>query len=209
MERPVAWPTYGRGVASRALAQVLQTMPFESMSKLSLVGATVLLAACAHGGSYVAGTKIPYSDSNKSVLERCEEYRQAVENRDSDALMLMAHPTYWEDSGTPSGSDDYGYEGLRNVLTTRLSKASDIRYSVRYLAVHQECEGELHNGCKAQVDVMIDASFTIADALGKPKRPDKRDQNQLQLIWTCGDPNAKVANHDACSNGKWLFVSGM
>ena len=166
------------------------------------------IAACAHEGNYVAGTRVPYSDANKSVLDRCEEYRQAVEGRDTDALMLMAHPTYWEDSGTPSGSDDYGYDGLRNVLSTRLSKASDIRYSVRYLAVHQQCEGELKNGCKAQVDIMIDASFTIADAQGKPKRPDKRDQNQLNLQWTCGDPNAKAGAEQAGSC-RWLFLSGM
>jgi hypothetical protein len=134
----------------------------------------------------------------------------AVENRDSDALMLMAHPRYWEDSGTPSGGDDYGYEGLRNVLQTRLGKATDIRYSVRYIAVHQECKDELRAGCKAQVDIMIDASFTIANAMGLPKRPDKRDQNQLMLEYTCGDPAQKPAG-DAQPTGscRWLFVSGM
>ena len=52
-------------------------------------------------------------------------------------LMLMAAKQYWEDSGTPTGSDDYGYDGLRNVLLTRLSKASDIRYSMRYMEVRQ------------------------------------------------------------------------
>src|SRR5512135_3720303 len=93
------------------------------------------LAACAHEVHYVSGTTIPYSDANKSVLQACEEYRLAVERGDVDALMLMAHKQYWEDSGTPSGSDDYGYEGLRNVLLTRLPKATDIRYSMRYVNV--------------------------------------------------------------------------
>jgi hypothetical protein len=151
------------------------------------------VAACTHNTSYVAGTSIPYSDVNKSVLDAVEEYRLAVERGDADALMLMAHHQYWEDSGTPSGSDDYGYEGLRNVLLTRLQKASDIRYSVRYLNVHQTC-ADLKPGCKAAVDVMIDASFTITDAFGKPKRPDKRDQNQLILEW---------------DGKRWLFISGM
>src|ERR1043165_1118741 len=81
--------------------------------------------------------------------------------------MLMAHKQYWEDSGTPSGSDDYGVEGLRNVLLTRLQKASDIRYSMRYVAVHQQCK-TLQPGCRAAVDVLIDASFTIANPLGRP-----------------------------------------
>lgn len=164
------------------------------MTRLSLFLAIAAIAACAHGGSYVAGTKIPYSEANKSVLEACEEYRLAVERGDADALMLMAHKQYWEDSGTPSGGDDYGYDGLRKVLTTRLQKASDIRYSVRYMAVQQSCKGELKPGCKAAVDILIDASFTVTSALGQPKRPDKRDQNQLMLEW---------------DGRRWLFLSGM
>jgi hypothetical protein len=108
--------------------------------------------------------------------------------------MLMAHKQYWEDSGTPSGGDDYGYEGLRTVLMTRLGLVSDIRYSLRYMAVRQSCTGDLTTGCRASVDVMIDASFTVANAQGAPKRPDKRDQNELTLEW---------------DGRRWLFLSGM
>lgn len=165
---------------------------------MKLVICFLLLAAAAacgaHHGSYVAGTRVPFSESNESVLQACEQYRLAVERGDADALMLMAHKQYWEDSGTPSGSDDYGYEGLRNVLLTRLLKASDIRYSMRYIAVHQQCPKELHAGCMAAVDVLIDASYTIASAYGKPSRPDKRDQNQLVLQY---------------DGKRWLFISGM
>ncbi len=152
------------------------------------------LAGCAHNGSYVPGTRVPYSALNKAVLDTVEEYRTAVERADSDTLMLMAHKQYWEDSGTPSGGDDYGYEGLRNVLMTRLAHATDIRYSMRYLAVRQSCTGDLTAGCRASVDVMIDASFTVANAMGQPKRPDKRDQNELVLEW---------------DGRRWLFLSGM
>ncbi len=153
----------------------------------------LLMCACAAQVHYVPGTRIPFSTSNKSVLEACEEYRLAVERGDIDALMLMAHKQYWEDSGTPSGSDDYGYDGLRNVLNSRFQKASEIRYSMRYVAVNQACK-ELKTGCRAQVDVLIDASFTLTNALGKPIRPDKRDQNQLVWEW---------------DGHRWLMLSGM
>jgi hypothetical protein len=143
---------------------------------------------------YVPGTKVPYSANNDSVLKACEEYRLAVERADVDALMLMADKQYWEDSGTPSGGDDYGYDGLRNVLLTRLTKASEIRYSMRYVNVRQSCPGDLHADCYASVDVLIDASFTITNAFGKSERPDKRDQNQLVLKW---------------DGHRWLFMSGM
>ena len=163
------------------------------MRSLFLIAA-LSVAACAPRVSYVPGTRIPFSKNNQSVLKAVEEYRLAVERGDADALMLMAHKQYWEDSGTPSGNDDYGYEGLRNVLLSRLQKASDIRYSMRYMAVHQTCLKDLANGCRASVDVLIDASFTIADPNGRPRRPDKRDQNQLVLEW---------------DGNRWLFLSGM
>jgi hypothetical protein len=163
------------------------------MKRLFLIAAMVSVGACAHQVTYVPGTHVPYSDINKAVLDTCEEYRLAVERGDADALMLMAHKQYWEDSGTPSGSDDYGVEGLRNVLLTRLQKASDIRYSIRYVGVHQQCQ-PLREGCRAAVDILVDASFTIANPLGRPIRPDKRDQNQLVLEW---------------DGHRWLFLSGM
>jgi hypothetical protein len=165
------------------------------MRRSLLVLALAITAGCAgKQGHYVVGTRVPYSAANESALKACEEYRLAVERGDADALMLMAHKQYWEDSGTPSGSDDYGYEGLRTVLLTRLLKASDIRYSVRYIAVHQQCEGDLQPGCRAAVDIMIDASYTVTNAYGKAARPDKRDQNQLVLEW---------------DGRRWLFLSGM
>ncbi|MDQ3370694.1 MAG: hypothetical protein M3680_35200 [Myxococcota bacterium] len=160
-----------------------------------LLAATLAVVGCAAKRSYVAGTKVPFSSSNKAVLDACEEYRLAVERGDADAIMLMAHQQYWEDSGTPSGSDDYGYEGLRNVLLTRLLRATDIRYSVRYVDVSQQCKGDdLKPGCRAAVDVMVDASFTITNVHGKAVRPDKRDQNQFVLEW---------------DGRRWLFLSGM
>jgi len=162
------------------------------MIRLSVL--LLAFTACAAEVKYVPGTKVPYSPNNDSVLKAVEDYRLAVERADVDALMLMADKQYWEDSGTPSGSDDYGYDGLRNVLLTRLPRASEIRYTMRYVNLKQSCPGDLNPDCFASVDVLIDASFTISDPLGKPERPDKRDQNQLVLRW---------------DGHRWLFLSGM
>lgn len=168
------------------------------MKRVSLIvlsiAAFAAFAACGRQTRYVAGTRVPYSEANDSVLKACEKYRLAVERADTDALMLMAHRDYLEDSGTPTGSDDYGYEGLRTVLLTRLGKATDIRYSVRYMGVSQQCKADLAPRCRAAVDILIDASYTVTNAYGKPARLDKRDQNQLVLEW---------------DGRQWLFLSGM
>ena len=145
-------------------------------------------AGCGPRASTIPGTDgIPRTDENQQIIERVEEYRVAVEQRDAATLLMMASPDYWEDSGTPTGEDDYGYDGLKDVLAGRFQKADSIRYAVRYMRIRRAGE-------RAFVDVLIDASYTIPDHRGEMARRDKRDQNQLVMEW----------------NGeKWLFVAGM
>ena len=169
-----------------------------------VVVAVAIMATSACGGRQrtVGGTRIPDTAVNRGIIDTIEAYRQAVERRDTQALMLMASPKYREDSGTVTGGDDYGINKLGTVLSTRFLKAEDIRYSMRYVSVRKACPGghgdDLVPGCKALVEVLIDASFTVIDARDQPRRPDKRDQGAFELEWTC--------DGGAC---KWLFVSGM
>ena len=157
------------------------------------VAAAILLGACAGNHNYIAGTKIEQSDENQRVVRRVEEYRAAVEQKDTATLMLMASREYWEDSGTPTGEDDYGFAGLQDVLRTRFQLAESIRYSMRYKRIRIVPENA-NEPAKAFVDVLIDASFTIPDGRGNLRRTDKRDHGQFVLEWR---------------DGKWLFLSGM
>jgi hypothetical protein len=145
------------------------------------------LGACARSVDYIPGTKVPQSLENQQIIDRIEDYRMAVERKDAAALVLMASKRYWEDAGTPSGKDDYGYQGLQEILTGRFQKVKAIRYSMRYMGVERR-------GDRVLVDVLIDASFTVEDARGQDQREDMRDQNQFVLEW---DGRA------------WLFLSGM
>ncbi len=170
------------------------------MRQIGVFLAALMICACAPKAQTIPGTKIPDNQVNRDIIEVIEQYRLAVERRDPAALLLMASEQYWEDGGTPTGSDDYGYDGLRNVLTTRFQQVSDVRYSLRYVGVQRRCrpggDPETNSGCRAYVDVLIDASFTIVNAYGEPMRPDMRDQNQLVLEWS---PEVE----------RWLFLSGM
>lgn len=145
------------------------------------------LGACAGGANYIYGTKVVDTEENRKLLDVVEQYRAAVEKRDASALLAMASPNYWEDGGTPTGSDDYGYDGLRAVLDTRFSRADSIRYTMRYMGVQRLAPN------RVAVDVLIDASYAIGTGHG-PQRLDMRDQNQLVLEY---------------DGRRWLFVSGM
>lgn len=159
--------------------------------------AAMTVAGCAGRASNIPGTKITNDKINRDVILAVENYRIAVEKADAEALFLMASDRYFEDSGTPQGADDYGYDGLKDVLTGRFMMARDIRYAMKYVSVRRTCNQsatEPDPGCRAHVEVMVDASFTVVDARGKDKRSDKRDQNELVLEY---------------NEGKWKFLSGM
>ncbi len=158
------------------------------MRRFALVlGIGIGLAGCAAEVHYIPGTRVDSSSENQAIIDRVEDYRMAVERKDSTALVLMASKRYWEDAGTPSGADDYGYQGLQEILTGRFQQVDAIRYSMKYMNVSRR-------GDRAFVDVLVDASFTVKDARGQEMRADMRDQNQFVLEW----------------DGKqWLFVSGM
>ena len=152
--------------------------------------ALVFVGTGCGGGSknLIPGTQVKRSQKNESIIQRVEEYRHAVERRDAKTLVLMAHPDYWEDGGTTSGSDDYGFNDLRKVLTSQFQKADKVRYSLRYMDIKS-----VKN--RAYVNVLVDASFTVPNAQGGESRLSKRDQNQLVLEW---DRDKE----------QWMFLSG-
>jgi hypothetical protein len=164
------------------------TMSVRPISPFALPLLAITVIACAGEARYIGTGKIPRTEENEKIIDRLEEYRLAVEQRDAGKLLAMASEEYWEDSGTPTGADDYGYDQLREVLGGRFRDAASIRYSVRYMKIAKR-------GDRAYVDVLIDASYSVKDARGRDVREDKRDQNQLVLRW---DENRK----------QWLFVSG-
>lgn len=161
-----------------------------------LLAATLSLGACGSSQTYIAGTRVVDNGINREIIDVVENYRLAVERQDAAALVLMASPKYWEDGGTTSGKDDYGYKQLRDVLAGRFQQGRDVRYSMRYMNVLKKCPPNADDrvNCRAYVDVLVDASFTVLDARGEEVRRDKRDQNQLVLEW---DGEA------------WKFLSGM
>lgn len=149
-----------------------------------LSGASVL-SGCA-AVRPIPGTKIPDTPMHRDVIARIEEYRVALEQRDSNKLLAMASPNYYEDSGTPSAADDYGFAGLKKVLDSRLGALRWLRFLVRYRDVRIE-------GNRAMVDIRYDISFQLMTELGE-RWERKQSEKRIELV------------HD---DNRWQFVSGM
>lgn len=144
-------------------------------------------AACGGGVRTIQGTEVPDTPDNRAIIATIEKYRLAVERKDAPALVMLASRDYWEDGGTPSGADDYGYAGLKQVLATRFQQADEIRYSIHYLRIRRHRD-------QAFVEAHVHASWTVKDARGEVVRRDKKSQEQFVLRYE-GD--------------RWKFLSGM
>lgn len=142
------------------------------------------LFACA-STKYIEG-KVEDTPDNREIVRAIERYRKGMERVDIAALLSMAHPWYFEDSGTAKGDDDYGYEGLKKVLTARLSQVKSVRYGIRYKKVSASKN-------RAKVHVFIDASYELASESGV-KWQRKVDDNEINLIR---------------DGSGWRFLSGM
>jgi hypothetical protein len=144
----------------------------------------VLTLGCSQIGN-ISGTKIPDTKVHREIIARMEEYRVAMEQKDAARLLAMAHPSYYEDSGTPTGADDYGYPGLKRVLDTRLAALRSLRYAIQYRYITLSSR-------RATVDIRYDISYRIATDMGE-KWERKQNDKRLEL------------EHDG---HRWLFLSG-
>ena len=149
------------------------------------LGALSALGGCAHV-EYFSGTSIPRTEENRKIIETVEQYRQRLLARNIEGLLVLASERYFEDSGTPRSDDDYGYNGLKQVLSTRLQRVRSLRYDIEYQNIKV-------NGNRAEVQVFLDGSFELASQSGDRYR-------------RVNDYHRFVLEQE---NDKWKFLSGM
>ena len=132
-------------------------------------------------------TKIKDTPQNREIIQVVDAYRRAMESLDAAGILTLTHPTYQDHSGTPEGSDDVDYEGLKKLLVTRFKRATKIRYRIEYQAIRIK-------GQDAEVDAYVDATFVYEASSGPPRWRRLTDHNRFHLLKE-GD--------------RWRFVSGL
>ena len=101
---------------------------------------------------------------------------------------MLASDHYAEDSGTPRTDDDYHYDGLKHVLTSRLSRVRSIRYAIQYRNIRMVSDNQ------AEVEVHLNGSFELTSENGERYR-NIDDFHHFMLERTAKD--------------RWKFLSGM
>jgi hypothetical protein len=162
---------------------------YQFLSAPFLLGPFLALALAPAGCASVItipGTTVADTKVNREIINVCERYRQALEQRDAATLLTLAHPQYYEDSGTPKADDDYGYDGLKEVLSRRLATVKALRYNIEYRKVEIATK-------RARVDIRYDASFQLMTEMGERWERKQRDK-RIELE----------------SDGqRWLIIAGM
>lgn len=128
----------------------------------SLFHGLLLCSTLGCAASRIPNTDVPDTSENRDIIAFCERYRHAVESRDARALLAMASPRYFEDGGTPDGSDDYGYEGLQRLLTAWADEVNEVRYEIRYRRVNVS-ENDPH---RLLVEFTYTGSYTLRRPVG-------------------------------------------
>ncbi len=160
-------------------------MTTSRLGALAVVFATAI-AGCGHT-RFLAGTTIPATEDNLAVVETVEQYRACLIEKNIDGLLLLASKRYFEDGGTPQANDDYGYDGLRQILTSRLGRVQSLRYDIEYQRVTVR-------GDQAEVDAFLNGAFELQSETGERYRR-VNDRHRFVLERT--------------SNNKWRFLNGM
>jgi hypothetical protein len=124
---------------------------------LAMVAAAAL-SGCATRN--IPNTRVEDTDENREVLEFVEQYRKAVEARDTVALLRMASQHYFDDMGTAAGEDDIDYDGLRAALVRLREDVLAARYQISYRGLNSVTED------RVWVDLLYTGWFKVSTAEG-------------------------------------------
>jgi hypothetical protein len=103
------------------------------LALVALVALAAVTSACAK--TYIPNTDVEDTGANRSVIEFCETYRHALEDKNVGQLVKLMSPGYFEDGGNTKNDDDADYDAIRGFLTGDFLKTTGIRYEIRYRRV--------------------------------------------------------------------------
>ncbi len=137
---------------------------------------SLLLGASAVGCStvFIPNTEVEDTGQNRKVIQFCEEYRHAMEDKNIGKLVAMVSPAY---HSRQIGTHDFvDYDRLKLSLTDEMPKTSAIRYEIKYQRVIFSEDNHV------RVNYRYAASWKAAHTDGTVEWEHRVADNQLDLI---------------------------
>ncbi|HEY5677336.1 MAG TPA: hypothetical protein VI356_18410 [Myxococcales bacterium] len=152
------------------------------MSRVALV--CLLAAACSH--NTLPGTNIPDNSQTRAILDVFQHYKNALEARDSSALLALAARTYSDRGDVARGIPPTDYSTLQQKLKTDFAKVTGIKLeaTIKDLKIADE---------QANLDYFEVLRYSVATPTGE-KWKSESDDTRMRF--------ARV-------DGQWKIVSGL
>ena len=124
------------------------------------------------------------------ILSVMEQYRKAVETRNSQTIVDLADPTFRDDGGSAAPDDDLEYSQLFTVLPARLSRMDDIKVEIAVRKI--EVDRELGT---ARATYTYNTSFRLPGLNSKPQS----ESDIKQMTFNLADKSKRT----------WKITSGI
>lgn len=155
--------------------------------------ALVLAPACAP--KLIPGTLIEDTDEARQILDVMRAYTEALEARDTDKILALASPDFFETSGTVEGDDDFDRQGLEIKLKEWFGHFKSVRsrLEVRKITFESNPENKI---VKASVIYFYDISFQVPEGDGSDK-----------LVWRTESDTKEMGFQ--LEDGMWKILHGI
>jgi hypothetical protein len=97
---------------------------------LSILALALSGLACTR--PYIPNTDVEDTGDNRGVIQFCERYRHALEDKNVGEILKLMSPGYFEDGGNSKAGDDADFDKIREFLTGDFLHTGGVRYEIRY-----------------------------------------------------------------------------
>jgi hypothetical protein len=157
-------------------------------SPLRLLAALVAVAAIGCSPRVIPGTDIPDTRDTRQIYALVQEYREALQRKDSNAIVAMAAPDYFDAAGTPEPEDDVNRELFAQRLPQDLSKIDSVKLDVTIRKIEVQKD-------RAIAEIFFDGWYRVKTPAGTAVP--RRDSDLQQLLLRKVDGK------------QWMFTSGL
>jgi hypothetical protein len=153
-----------------------------------MLAAVFSLTGCLHK---IPGTEIDDTRDSRAILDVMTAYRAAVEQRNAQAVIDLADPSFRDDGGSSNPDDDLDYATLFTSLAKRFQRIEDVRLdmNVRRMEFDEQANG-------ARVTYTYTLSFKMPTLSGRTQTD--TDIKQMLLKRSAEGQSAR-----------WRIVSGI
>jgi len=141
---------------------------------LSGLALTAALALTGCTPKLLPGTEIRDTPDSHDIFEVLGSYRASLEGRNVEGMMKLVSKSFFENSGTPEGGDDYDYPGLEKKLKGWAETTKSVRASI-------DVKNIIVTGETARVQYYFDVNYQIPGPNDVPLWKREADTKEMSL----------------------------